>query len=99
MNTPMNALSLRDRLDQYEKLMRLDKPIGILLLIWPTLWALWLALSLLKWLRWAWQCYGKGGLWHPVSFRRRKREKMSENTASPKAPTESGTTRERGGPS
>ncbi len=31
------------RLDLYEKLMRLDKPIGILLLLWPTLWALWLA--------------------------------------------------------
>ena len=23
--------------------MRLDKPIGILLLLWPTLWALWIA--------------------------------------------------------
>ncbi len=34
---------LRERLDLYEKLMRLDKPIGILLLLWPTLWALWLA--------------------------------------------------------
>ncbi len=31
------------RLDAYEKLIRLDKPIGILLLAWPTLWALWLA--------------------------------------------------------
>lgn len=28
---------------QYCHLMRLDKPIGILLLLWPTLWALWLA--------------------------------------------------------
>ena len=27
----------------YARLMRLDKPIGILLLLWPTLWALWLA--------------------------------------------------------
>ena len=27
----------------YLSLMRLDKPIGILLLLWPTLWALWLA--------------------------------------------------------
>src|SRR5437868_6245355 len=26
-------------------LMRLHKPIGILLLLWPTLWALWLATS------------------------------------------------------
>ncbi len=31
------------RLDAYEKLIRLDKPIGILLLLWPTLWGLWLA--------------------------------------------------------
>ncbi len=27
----------------YARLMRLDKPIGILLLLWPTLWALWIA--------------------------------------------------------
>jgi 4-hydroxybenzoate polyprenyltransferase len=32
-----------EKLDQYERLMRLDKPIGILLLAWPTLWALWLS--------------------------------------------------------
>ncbi len=35
--------ALRDRLDAYEKLVRLDKPIGILLLLWPTLWALWIS--------------------------------------------------------
>jgi len=34
---------LRDRLLQYSLLMRLDRPIGIYLLLWPTLWALWLA--------------------------------------------------------
>ncbi|HQR51419.1 MAG TPA: 4-hydroxybenzoate octaprenyltransferase [Methylophilaceae bacterium] len=33
----------KERLNAYEKLMRLDKPIGILLLLWPTLWALWIA--------------------------------------------------------
>jgi len=27
----------------YRRLMRIDKPIGTLLLLWPTLWALWLA--------------------------------------------------------
>jgi len=37
------ARRVADRLDAYEKLVRLDKPIGILLLLWPTLWALWLA--------------------------------------------------------
>lgn len=31
------------QLGEYGKLMRLDRPIGILLLLWPTLWALWIA--------------------------------------------------------
>lgn len=34
---------LADQLPHYLRLMRLDKPIGILLLMWPTLWALWIA--------------------------------------------------------
>jgi len=34
---------LTARLADYARLMRLDKPIGILLLAWPTLWGLWLA--------------------------------------------------------
>ena len=36
-------MTLLERLNAYEKLVRLDKPIGILLLLWPTLWALWLS--------------------------------------------------------
>ena len=39
----MNLQNINKKLDAYERLMRLDKPIGILLLLWPTLWALWLA--------------------------------------------------------
>jgi 4-hydroxybenzoate polyprenyltransferase len=31
------------KLQNYAALMRLDKPIGIWLLLWPTLWSLWLA--------------------------------------------------------
>lgn len=38
----MNA-RLADRLTVYSQLMRIDKPIGTLLLLWPTLWGLWLA--------------------------------------------------------
>lgn len=34
---------LKDRARDYARLMRLDKPVGILLLLWPTLWALWIA--------------------------------------------------------
>lgn len=38
-----SAPGLTAQLKNYVQLMRLDKPIGIWLLLWPTLWALWLA--------------------------------------------------------
>lgn len=38
-----NLLFLLDRAEQYLVLMRFHRPIGILLLLWPTLWALWIA--------------------------------------------------------
>ena len=34
---------LHPRAWDFIQLMRLDKPIGIYLLLWPTLWALWVA--------------------------------------------------------
>ena len=36
-------MSMADRIQTYVQLMRLDKPIGILLLLWPMLWGLWFA--------------------------------------------------------
>lgn len=33
----------REKLTYYGRLMRIDKPIGTLLLLWPTYWALWIA--------------------------------------------------------
>ncbi len=36
-------MTLAHRFPLYLRLMRLDKPIGILLLLWPTLWGLWVA--------------------------------------------------------
>jgi 4-hydroxybenzoate polyprenyltransferase len=39
--TPRSALRLRLR--EYARLMRLDRPIGIWLLLWPVLWALWIS--------------------------------------------------------
>jgi len=39
----MTLTQLRQRLPLYLRLMRADKPIGTLLLLWPTLWALWIA--------------------------------------------------------
>ncbi|MDR3352556.1 MAG: 4-hydroxybenzoate octaprenyltransferase [Zoogloeaceae bacterium] len=39
----MDWKRIESRLEEYAKLMRLDKPIGTVLLLWPTLWALWLS--------------------------------------------------------
>lgn len=38
-----NKALWRKKAGIYARLMRADKPIGTLLLLWPTLWALWLA--------------------------------------------------------
>lgn len=44
MIQPLQKLTLdANRLALYAKLVRLNKPIGILLLLWPTLWALFIA--------------------------------------------------------
>jgi 4-hydroxybenzoate polyprenyltransferase len=37
------SFNLTERFPHYLRLMRLDRPIGILLLLWPTLWGLWIA--------------------------------------------------------
>jgi hypothetical protein len=50
-------------------------------------WALWLAYSLLKWLRWAWECYSDHGYWRKLALWRKrpasapKGEPSSEGTA------------------
>lgn len=54
----------------------LDRQTGAALPVWTTisaplwlyrglmlLWALWLAISLVDWLRWGWHCYTEGGIW------------------------------------
>jgi 4-hydroxybenzoate polyprenyltransferase len=39
----MHTTSPQSRLSLYLKLIRFDRPIGTLLLLWPTLWGLWIA--------------------------------------------------------
>jgi 4-hydroxybenzoate polyprenyltransferase len=39
----VSEIALAHRLGLYARLVRIDKPIGTLLLLWPTLWALWAA--------------------------------------------------------
>jgi hypothetical protein len=37
-------------------------------------WALWLALALVRWLRWGWACFSSGELWRPL-----RRSRVAEN--------------------
>ena len=41
--TPLPGVVMHPKLATYLELMRLDRPVGTLLLLWPTLAALWLA--------------------------------------------------------
>lgn len=43
MNVTVVPASWRGKLSDYAQLMRLHRPVGIWLLLWPTLWALWFA--------------------------------------------------------
>jgi 4-hydroxybenzoate polyprenyltransferase len=43
LGRPRPVCGVLPRLREYALLMRLDRPIGTLLLLWPTLWALWIA--------------------------------------------------------
>ena len=43
LDPPGNPVPWSERLRRYALLVRLHRPIGILLLLWPTMWALWLA--------------------------------------------------------
>jgi len=43
LHLPLSSQPMMRRLHAYLRLLRLDRPIGIWLLLWPTGWALWLA--------------------------------------------------------
>ncbi len=43
MSRPETAFLSLERWHQYYLLMRMDRPIGTFLLLWPTLWAIWIA--------------------------------------------------------
>ena len=43
----------QEKLKQYLLLMRADRPVGSFLLLWPTLWSLWLAAQVYTLMRFA----------------------------------------------
>jgi len=65
--------SLHWTLDRITEFM--PQPYTFSLPIWVyhvlmLIWALWLAMSLLKWLRWGWQCFSDTTLWKTVPIRK-----------------------------
>ena len=55
------------------------------LLVWRGImlaWALWLAWSLIAWLRWGWTAYGSGGLWRKGEPRMKKQPKGTAEVAA-----------------
>ncbi|MBN2645535.1 MAG: hypothetical protein JXR59_08705 [Desulfuromonadaceae bacterium] len=54
------------------------------------LWALWLAMALLRWLQWGWSCFSHSGLWRSLPRRPRKTRATTppETPATPEVPAE-----------
>jgi hypothetical protein len=69
-----NHLVLNWTQDQIKE--RMPQPWMMTLPVWVfhllmLVWSLWLAWSLLGWLKWAWQCLGRDGGWKKVTLCRR----------------------------
>ncbi len=43
LSLPQDKVSLRERFKGYLQMMKVDRPFGIFLLVWPALWSLWIA--------------------------------------------------------
>jgi hypothetical protein len=50
-------------------------------------WSIWLAFSLVSWLRWGWGCFSRTCLWKPIKWRRKTRPAGSEPSLEPEAGT------------
>jgi hypothetical protein len=50
-------------------------------------WALWMATALLKWVRWAWDCYSEGGHWRAKNAAPAPRQEAPESAPPDPAPS------------
>ena len=65
--------------------------LSIPLLVYRVLmlaWALWLAFSLVRWLRWGWECFSDGGYWRKIRIPAMKRPASPSPPPSPVAGSE-----------
>ncbi len=78
--------TLRWYQDRTEALLPSVQVISVPLLAYRIsmlLWALWLAMALLRWLRWGWDCFSEGGLWKKKPANRKKGKKKKTNAGDP----------------
>ena len=64
--TQADTLRLEWYADRAAQTFPVAQVLSVPLWVWRLLnlvWALWLAMSLVKWLRWGWGEYSRGGLW------------------------------------
>jgi hypothetical protein len=47
------------------------------------IWALWLAMALLRWLRWGWDCFAQGGLWQRNTHKKKKSGNRKKEAVAP----------------
>ncbi|MDY0189528.1 MAG: hypothetical protein RBR22_02235 [Desulfuromonas sp.] len=47
------------------------------------LWALWLALALMKWLHWGWSCFSTHGVWRKLPPRQKHQKQSDKNSVPP----------------
>ena len=59
-------------------------------------WSLWLAVAILRWLKWAWQCFSEDGLWRQVPRRKKPAKHASESSAAGAAQHTSGSSSDDG---
>ena len=68
--------------DRVGSLMPMPSVISLPLFVYHLLmlfWSLWLAFSLVKWLRWGWDCFGEGGIWKKISFKKKQKSKSCQD--------------------
>ncbi len=58
-------------------------------------WALWLAFSLLGWVRWGWQAFARGGLWRAIAWPRLPARTAPDRRGTPGGGDACGTARRR----
>ena len=68
-SSPFDLNWYQDRIrTQMPQAWTLSLPLWVYRLL-MLLWSLWLAFSLLKWLRWGWSCWNSGGWWRKLKRR------------------------------